>query len=193
MLAEGANNNPEGDMLTSCSDEELVSRYNSGDHQAGCFSELVCRYFPFIKGRASVFCTSLSNNEDFVQEGLLGFMKAVRSFDGCKGDNFSAYAHSCVINRMKTAAVRFNRQTRDENGDESIAEDNTTPESIIIGREFMGSLEQMLSGREYEIFMLYVSGLSCGEIAGRLGISQKSADNAVQRARRKLRAEFYSG
>ena len=179
------------DGLSLCSDEELVGRCRRTRLTAPCFSELIYRYFPFIKSKAAQLCPSPSACDDFVQEGLLGLISAVKGFDPEKGEKFSAYAYSCVSNRMRSAAAGISRLQERENGsDEPQAEDLTTPESILISRELFGSLERLLSRKEYEIFMMYVSGLSCGEIAARLGISPKSADNAVQRSRRKLRAEL---
>lgn len=44
-----------------------------------------------------------------------------------------------------------------------------------------------LSERERSILKLFLSGLSYGEIAQKLGSSSKSVDNALQRVRRKLK------
>ena len=50
-----------------------------------------------------------------------------------------------------------------------------------------GFIETKLSERERSILKLFLSGLSYGEIAQRLGSSSKSVDNALQRVRRKLK------
>ena len=54
--------------------------------------------------------------------------------------------------------------------------------------ELYERIASVLSRQELEIFHLSVSGLSYEEIAKRQGISVKSVDNAIQRARRKLRS-----
>ena len=54
--------------------------------------------------------------------------------------------------------------------------------------ELYARLADVLSKQEREIFWLSVSGLSYEEIAEKLAIPSKSVDNAIQRARRKLRA-----
>ncbi len=193
MFSDGDMDLSKCDVLSGCSDEELVSRCKEGRISAPYVSELIYRYFAFIKGKAAVMCGTPSLCDDFVQEGLLGFMNAIRCFDPEKGGSFSAFAHTCVINRMKTAAVRHSRQYESEEGSENEqGENKNTPESILMSRELFSDLERLLSPKEYSIFKLYAAGLSCGEIAGKLGITVKSADNAIQRVRRKLRNELES-
>ena len=64
-----------------------------------------------------------------------------------------------------------------------------SPEDVVIGREELRERLKALKGRlskfEAQILPPYLSGLSCGEIAQRVGRSKKSVDNAIQRIRRK--------
>ena len=179
------------DSLSSCSDEELARRCRGGKSSVPAVSELIYRYFGFIKSKAASMCGSPSACDDFVQEGLLGFLSAVRNYSPEKGSSFSAFAYSCVVNRMKTAAAKLSRlQSSEEGSDEDEGEDNLTPESIIIQRELFRELESALSPMEYEIFRLHITGLTPCEITKRMNIPQKSAENAVARARRKLRGKI---
>ena len=72
-----------------------------------------------------------------------------------------------------------------------------SPEDVIIGREELkerlDALKGQLSELEAQILPPYLNGLSCGEIAQRVGRSQKSVDNAIQRIRRKVARQFSSG
>ena len=43
-----------------------------------------------------------------------------------------------------------------------------------------------MSEREYEVLKLFASGFSYSKISQKLNISEKSVDNALQRARRKI-------
>ncbi len=54
-------------------------------------------------------------------------------------------------------------------------------------------IKSLLSNLEWDIFRLYLSGLSYGEISERLDIPLKSVDNAVFRVRKKLRVLFSPG
>ena len=71
-----------------------------------------------------------------------------------------------------------------------------SPEDVIIGREELrerlDALKGQLSEFEASILSPYLSGLSCGEIARRVGRSPKAVDNAVQRIRRKVARNFSS-
>ncbi len=186
-------------LLSDLSDEELVKKYAdgrlNGSKAAPYITELIYRYFGFIKSRAGSFGAQAAKSgisltgEDFVQEGLLGFINAVRSFDPERGSSFSAFAYSCVLNRMRTAAARMDKLETIENAEESRSESGS-PESIIIGRELWDEAEGILSELEYSALRLHISGLSPREIGARLGVSEKSADNALVRARRKLREAF---
>lgn len=60
------------DSLSSCSDEELVERCRGGRLSVPAASELIYRYFGFIKSKAASMCGSASVCDDFVQEGVLG-------------------------------------------------------------------------------------------------------------------------
>lgn len=191
MIPDPNTEYPKSDMLSACSDEELVSKCREGRLSAPYVSELIYRYFAFIKSKAAQFDGTSASTDDFVQEGLLGFMNAIRCFEPERGSKFSSFAYSCVTNRMKTAAAGMDRLREHENDDgQGEGEDNITPESIIISRELFSELEKNLSQMEYSILRMYITGLDCEEIAERLGIPKKSAENAVQRARRKLRAEL---
>ena len=77
---------------------------------------------------------------------------------------------------------------------ETLVDQAETPEEIVLEREQTSALYRqvadVLSKQEHEIFLLSVNGLSYDEIAARLQVSAKSVDNAIQRARRKLRAAW---
>lgn len=71
-----------------------------------------------------------------------------------------------------------------------------TPEEQLMVKEQLEQalkrLNALLSAREYEVLMLCASGLSYSKISQQLHISEKSVDNALQRARRKVGANDMS-
>ena len=73
---------------------------------------------------------------------------------------------------------------------ESVEDLSQTPEELLLCREHLnavlGKMKSVLSKTEFDAVMLFGSGLSYKEIAQKLSISEKSADNALQRARRKI-------
>jgi RNA polymerase sporulation-specific sigma factor len=67
-----------------------------------------------------------------------------------------------------------------------------TPESIYFYKEFFSELWKdicsVLSLTELNVLTLCVQGLSYKSAAEKLGMTEKSVDNAMQRARKKIRA-----
>lgn len=119
-------------------------------------------------------------------------MNAVKTYSSGREASFSTYAYSCVHNRIITAIRKSRRISRcEENIGWLELGDSQSPESIVISREELNEviswMENGLSKTEKNAFELYMSGASYKEIADTLGISLKSADNALARVRRKLR------
>jgi RNA polymerase sporulation-specific sigma factor len=56
--------------------------------------------------------------------------------------------------------------------------------------ELCEAINRVLTKTERDCMECYMKGCSYRETAQRLGISEKSVDNAMQRARKKLRNEF---
>ena len=57
-------------------------------------------------------------------------------------------------------------------------------------RELFADIADVLSELEWDVLQLFLAGLSHKQIAGKLGISEKAVNNAMQRLRRKLRTIF---
>ncbi len=175
------------------SDETLVS-LSTADEAA--YSELISRHLAAVRRIARLYSTNPSDFDDLVSEGILGLMNAVKTYDGERGAGFSTYAYSCVHNRIITAIKKSQRIiSREENIEAmELRESGVSPESIIITREELSEvflwMENGLSKTEKSVFELYMSGASYQEIADRLGIPLKSADNALARVRRKLRRKL---
>jgi RNA polymerase sporulation-specific sigma factor len=74
--------------------------------------------------------------------------------------------------------------------DSEVVDLSRSPEEQIMLKEqidlAMQQLRGILSTRELEVFLLYTEGLSYNAIAQKLGVSEKSVDNALQRAKKKI-------
>lgn len=159
-------------------------------------SALISRYLLLVRKRAYGYARDYAEPEDLAQEGLLSFLNAVNSFDPERGAKFSSFADVCVTNGIKSAAVKLKKNAEESLADdlEENAEDGSSPENIWFEKEKMlgiyDEIRSILSKREWDIFRLYLGGLSYREIAVRLDIPLKSVDNAVFRVRKKLRILF---
>ena len=192
MTADRSENNDNlCDVLSERSDEELAMLCRENKLCVSCYSELIYRFFPLIKNKAAAICPDPSAYDDFIQEGMLGLLSAVRGYKEDKSSKFSSFAYSCVVNRMKTAAAKLRgQQFAEDNSENEEPASTLTPETIIIQREILKELENTLSPMERRCFLLHISGLTFEEIGTRLGISEKSAKNAAGRAGAKLRGKL---
>lgn len=155
-------------------------------------AELIKRYFPFIRSRAAKYENENVSCDDLASEGLLAFLKAVKSYDEERSSNFGAYVSVCVSNRMISLLRSADKTDKNEGADEKIelAEDNITPETICMEKERNQEIESVLTEMEFRILNCFIEGDSYSEIAQKLGIGTKSVDNAVQRIRKKLKKVF---
>ncbi len=157
---------------------------------------LVSRFSRLIYVKAGIFSGTTADFDDLSQEGLMGLLSAINTFDPVRGVKFSTYAEVCIVNRMKTFAAKGFRKAAKESEIEELSElrsavDHQTPESIFLYKEYfselMTNINDVLSAAESRVFSLCVSGMSYKAASKKLGISEKSVDNAMQRARRKIR------
>ncbi len=158
-------------------------------------SELISRYIRIIRIKANKMHSNTVEADDLVSEGFIGLLSAIRNYSPEKG-KFSAFANTCINNRMKTAVMKSDNRlvlTEDFDFDE-IEDDNVSTEDLVIRKEqnseISEKLDKLLSKREKEVLSLYIGACSYEEIAAKLNISVKSVDNALSRARKKLRAGF---
>ncbi len=180
----------------SLDDNTLAELAKGGNDNA--FNELVVRYLKTISFISRKYTAEGYEPNDFVQEGLLALLYACRTFDKSAAASFKSYM-SVVVERRFISIIRKNSTKKsvpksalvrlDDLG-ESVEDVSQTPEELLLCREHLNTvLEKMksvLSKTEFDAVMLFGSGLSYKEIAEKLSISEKSADNALQRARRKI-------
>lgn len=190
------------------SDKELVKSAKNGDDRA--WEEIFSRYRNLVRPKKETKFLVGAEENDVVQERLLGLYCAVTDFDEEKSSSFSAFAKRCVENRLSTAItaalrkkhsplnsyVSLDKETEDEEGGTPllnlIAADNTrNPEDILIDRENKNDMEykinKELSSLEVKVLTQYLEGWSYKEIAKSLGKDEKSVDNAMQRIKRRFK------
>jgi RNA polymerase sporulation-specific sigma factor len=126
--------------------------------------------------------------DDLISEGLLGLLAAIRTYDEEKG-GFKAYADVCISNRIKNVA--FTEYQGLDDYDFTLTADKQFTDEIVIEeetqREISSGLSEILSGLEFSVFNLYLDSYSYSAIAERLSLPVKTVDNALSRARTKLR------
>ena len=167
------------------------------------------KYRNFVRAKARSYFLIGADREDIVQEGMIGFYKAIRDFRDDKLSSFRAFAELCVtrqiITAIKTATrqkhiplnsyVSLNKPIYDEDSDRTLLDiisgaKVSDPEELVISQEefvdIEKKMEEILSDLEWKVLMSYLDGKSYQEIAEDLGRHVKSIDNALQRVKRKL-------
>ena len=182
-------------LLKELSDEELVIRAraeNGGD----AVVELMNRVSGFIGYKATQFANSDSHDrQDFYQQGLMGVIHAIRSYNSDKGAKFSTYACRCAINSMISLYEQQNKKAvstvalEDLYSSESSADTYDDLQSYELVEEVAEKIKTRLSDFEKTVLSIYLRGGSYAQIAAQTGKTVKSIDNAVQRIRRKLKSD----
>lgn len=181
--------------LSEMTDEKLVELYKSGESAA--FDELYFRYKYVIVAASRSFYLSGGDKDDLLQEGFLGLLKAVDTYNG--KSSFKSYVYLCIRSKMITAIKKsLNGKNRAMCGYVSLYGQSTElsrlfgtdPEEKIINdenaREFMDKVRSKLSKFEIVVLNYYLDGLTYTEISTKLGKDPKCIDNALQRIKRKI-------
>lgn len=197
----------------TCSDEALCESVAAGNRIAE--EVLVMRYNRLVRVCARPYFLAGGDSEDLIQEGMLGLLSAIRSYQPGRSATFRTFAEICIKGRLISAVkcassgkhtplnsyISFETPSFDGIADfvptmaAGFPQEN--PEDLLISREelqeYLDTAKDQLSGFEAKVLSYYLDGLSYQEIAAQVDRSTKSVDNAVQRIRRKLAQHFSSG
>lgn len=179
--------------MSAYTDEELAAAAQRGSEEA--VTELLERYKNAVRSVARSFFLEGGETEDLVQEGMIGLYAAIRSYRSDGGMRFRNYAWLCIRRRIGDAVRAASRKkhiplnTYVSLDTEEGTEDD--PESLLItgeeGRELSERIREKLSPSERRALKLYADGLRADEIAEREGKNVKSVENAIHRAKKKVR------
>jgi RNA polymerase sigma-B factor len=80
----------------------LLRRLPHGSPQrAAACEQLVARYQPLVRSCAQRYRHSPESQEELMQVGYVGLLKAINNFDSSVGDNLAAYALPCISGEIK--------------------------------------------------------------------------------------------
>lgn len=190
------------------SDEELISRLREGHEDIRDY--LMEKHKNLVRKKARALYLIGGDNDDLIQEGMIGLYKAIRDFDPERGASFHTFADLCISRQLYTAVQASQRQKHQplnsyvslsdsDNEDQTssrasyAANDvrNRNPEELFIARENLEDMEELiekkLSRFEREVLRYYLSGMNYSQIADTLGKSSKATDNALQRIKKKIK------
>lgn len=179
--------------------EELKNEINSF---------LLNKYKGLVKNQAHSMFIIGGDNDDLIQEGMIGLFKAIKDYDPGRDASFFTFAKLCVQRQMYTAVeasgrkkhmplntyISFGGNSEEESDIENTLSDESgksDPEAILIAKENIDDLEnaieKSLSKFEKSVLDLHMTGMNYTEIANVLKRDDKSVDNALQRIKGKLK------
>ncbi|HHW90227.1 MAG TPA: sigma-70 family RNA polymerase sigma factor [Clostridiales bacterium] len=184
--------------------EILIEQAQKGDTAA--IERLMSAYKNRVKRLARAYFLVGGDNDDLIQEGMIGLFKAIKDYDAQKG-SFAAFADLCVTRNMQTAIKKAQRLKHrplneslslDSDSDENdglinyiIDQTAQDPLYILLKAEQAQSLKELIETKltdlEKKALKLYLEGLSYNEIAQKIQKSAKSVDNTLQRIKSKLK------
>lgn len=177
-------------------DRNLLLAAKNGDSLA--FSELVEKYQPLIGAAAEKYrrlCgeNALGGTDDLRQEALLAFYRAVTSYDADKkGVSFGLYAKICINNRMISILRKAGAESRRKAAAQLIKTSARTTDRYFPELDGVSELmDRLLTKYEKKVLSMYLEGKSYKDIALALGRNEKSVDNALFRAKSKLRSGYH--
>ena len=192
-------------------DEELIRQLRGGEE--GVIDFLMEKYKNLVRRHAKVMYLVGADNEDLIQEGMIGLFKAVRDYDEGHEASFQTFAKLCISRQIVTAIENSQRKKHaplnsyvslyatDEGSEETLMESltsltETSPEEKVLDRErveqLMQQIMQVLTPLERRVFQLSLVGMDYTEIAKVLDRKPKSTDNALQRIKKKIRTQVLS-
>lgn len=188
-------------------DEQLIRRLRNGEDEI--MDYLMIKYKSMVRRKARAMYLIGGDNDDLIQEGMIGLIKTVRDFDSEAGQSFSGFAELCVSRQMYSAIASSKRKKHiplnsyvslyDEGNHEDEKalplidtiepEVENNPETLYFGKEsseaFIEELKENLSDLENRVLYLHMLGTNYRDIANLLDKSPKTIDNALQRIRTK--------
>ncbi len=189
-------------------DEQLIANLRLGEKEI--MDYLMVKYKSMVRRKAREMFLMGGENDDLIQEGMIGLMKAVQNYDERQGNSFQSFAELCVSRQMYSAIEASRRKKHlplnsyvslyemgeegSENRDVPLIdtiqpEVDNNPEALYFGKEytevFIENLKVSLSSLENHVLYLHLMGTDYRTIAEILNKSPKTVDNALQRIKAK--------
>lgn len=191
----------------------LLNKFQNGDES--CLDELLNSFKPMVKSICRGYFLLDGDDEDLIQEGMIGFYKAVQTYNKNQKATFQTFAYLCVLRQVQMAVRKSLRNKQNnlntclpisEQGrivvdtaqNESIylLSEELNPEEMLIENEqksiLTKQIKSVLSDFEFVVFDLYLQGFSHADIALSTQKDIKSVSNAVARTKEKLK-NFFGG
>lgn len=186
-------------------DEQLIKKLRKGEKEI--IDYLMDKYKNMVRKEAKAMYLLGGENDDLIQEGMIGLFKAVQDYDTEQEASFYSFARLCVTRQLYSAIEASKRkkhiplnsyvslyENEDGEGSTNLMETieagtESDPEQAYFSKEYARQLEikldKTLSELEKRVLYLHLMGTDYRTIAALLDKSPKTVDNAIQRIKTK--------
>ena len=184
-------------------DEQLIRKLRNGDKKI--IDYIMEKYKNLVRKEANAMYLLGGENDDLIQEGMIGLFKAVQDYNVEQDASFFSFAKLCITRQMYSAIEASKRKKHSplnsyislyEKGEDQSslidtmeAQEETNPEELFVSKEYAelieSRLEESLSDLENRVLYLHLLGTDYRTIAKLLDKSPKTIDNALQRIKGK--------
>jgi RNA polymerase sporulation-specific sigma factor len=181
----------------------LVKNAQAGSQEA--VEDLIKEYSRFVFQMEKKYFIPGSNREDLFQEGFIGLYTAIKTYDSGRNLPFEDYVSLCIRNAV-IRAIRTATQKKqlllthagsiddDANSFNSLKSFMDT-EDIVLGKlkveQLRNVINSYLSSNEKTIIKLRLADFTVEEIAGIISEDKKKVENALYRARKKIKSFIF--
>jgi len=193
------------DIMT---DEQLIMKLRAGE--GGITDFIMDKYKFLVRKKAKAMYLLGGENDDLIQEGMIGLFKAVQNYKLDSDASFASFADLCITRQMYSAIKASQRKKHlplnsyisiyasniEEDSDAAVPIIDTikddiinSPEEVLLGKEHVerieNELKDKLSELENRVLYLHLLGTDYQTIAKLIDMSPKTVDNALQRIKAK--------
>ena len=188
-------------------DDKLAALAQSGNLDAE--EALLKKYKDAVRIKANMYYMAGADEDDVMQEGMIGLMKAIRQYSPEREASFGTFAGICITSQIISALRSADRDKHKalntsvslsrplETGNEEVTLADTlssgtgeSPEEMLIFKDIVYYIlhngDNIFSEFEMNVLSEFIKGNDYEKIADKLGKNVKSVDNAMQRTRKKI-------
>lgn len=185
-------------QITDGATLDLVKKAQNGDSDS--MGLLIKQYGWIARSKSRKYFLSDGTDDDLIQEGMIGIMKAIMDFDYSKNTNLGSFVTMCVTSQIMDA-VRTSSRDKHKLLNKAMSLDDVTEESspeelspidVYLLNEnsdiFYEKLNSLFRPEPLTVLKYYLDGYSYQEISDLLNIPTKKIDNILWSVKKKIKA-----
>lgn len=162
------------DRYEKMTDEQLIQKLRDGDNRIVDY--IMEKYKNLVRKEANAMYLLGGENEDLIQEGMIGLFKAVQNYEPDQNSSFFSFAKLCISRQLYSAIEASRRKKHSplnsyvslydmtEEKEPLIntmeAHKNSNPEELLVSQEYAelleSKLEESLSDLENRVLYLHL-------------------------------------